>query len=122
MPVGRIQSVHMFPLSFDEFSYALGEEKLCAYIQTIDLQSKIEPAFVERLEQLFRHYMLIGGMPKVVDAYCQQVFMEEIQRLQSALIRTYADDFAKYAVPPINIYSIHPIYPIYPFGYINSHI
>ena len=55
------------------------------------------PVFATRLEQLFRQYLLVGGMPRVVDAFRKNVLMDELHRLQSGLIRTYTDDFAKYA-------------------------
>lgn len=97
MPVGRVQSVYMFPLSFEEFLIAMGEEKLLDYTHTVNLQTKIEQVFQGRLEHLLRQYLLVGGMPGAVNAFVGNVSMEEIQRLLSGLIRTYAEDFAKYA-------------------------
>ena len=97
MPVGRVQSMYMYPMSFGEFLKAVGEERLSDHIHTVDLQTGMEQVFATRLEQLFRQYLLIGGMPRVVDAFKNKVLIGEIQRLQSGLIRTYADDFAKYA-------------------------
>ncbi len=66
-------------------------------MQTVNLHNKMELVYVQRLEQLLRQYLLVGGMPAAVQAYAYKVPMEEIQRLQSGLIRTYSDDFAKYA-------------------------
>lgn len=97
MPVGRVQSVYMYPMSFEEFLIAVGEERLLDYIQTVDLQTGMEQVFATRLEQLLRQYLLVGGMPGVVNAFKNKVLMEELMRLQSGLIRTYTDDFAKYA-------------------------
>lgn len=97
MPVGRVQSVFMFPLSFDEFLTAMGEEKLYDYTRTVNLQTGMGQVFQERLEHLLRQYLLVGGMPGAVNAFVGNVSMEEIQRLLSGLIRTYAEDFAKYA-------------------------
>jgi predicted AAA+ superfamily ATPase len=97
MPVGRVQSVYMYPMSFAEFLTAVGEDRLLNHIHTVDLQTGMEQVFSIRLENLFRQYLLIGGMPRVVKAFEDKVLMEELQRLQSGLIRTYIDDFAKYA-------------------------
>ncbi len=97
MPVGRLQSVFMFPLSFEEFLLAMGEERLRDYTRAVDLQNGMEPVFHDRLEHLLRQYLLVGGMPMAVHAFARKVPMAEIQRLQSGLIRTYADDFSKYA-------------------------
>ncbi|RLB96984.1 MAG: hypothetical protein DRH90_24030 [Deltaproteobacteria bacterium] len=97
MPVGRVQSIYMVPMSFEEFLIALGEDKMAKHLQKADLNSGIVQAFKSRLEQLFRQYLLVGGMPRVVNAYQKKVQMNELQRLQSGLIRSYTDDFAKYA-------------------------
>ncbi|MBU0462366.1 MAG: ATP-binding protein [Proteobacteria bacterium] len=97
MPVGRIQSVFMFPLSFEEFLNALGEEKLCGHLNAVNPEKQLEKIFKDRLENLIRTYLLIGGMPASVKAYADKIPMEEIQRQQQGLIRTYSTDFAKYA-------------------------
>jgi len=97
MPVGRVQSVYMYPMSFAEFLTAVGEDRLLNHIHTVDLQTGMEQVFSIRLENLFRQYLLVGGMPRVVKAFEDKILMEELQRLQSGLIRTYIDDFAKYA-------------------------
>jgi len=97
MPVGRVQSVYMYPMSFAEFLTAVGEDRLLNHIHKVDLQTGMEQVFASRLEELFRQYLLVGGMPRVVRAFEDKVLMEELQRLQSGLIRTYMNDFAKYA-------------------------
>ncbi len=97
MPVGRVQSIFMFPLTFDEYLMALNETQLLDYLATVDLQTGVEPIFSERLETLMRQYLLVGGMPAAVKAFSNKVILEEVQRLQAGLIRSYGDDFAKYA-------------------------
>ena len=97
MPVGRIQSIFMFPLSFDEFLIATGEDRICEYLSTINIENELEPVFKQHIEDLLRNYFLIGGMPACVNASINNISMEEIRRLQLGLIRTYAADFAKYA-------------------------
>ena len=97
MPVGRVQSLFMFPMTFEEFLLAAGEEKLLDYMRAVDLKTGLEPVFSSRLEQLFRQFFLVGGMPRVVDAFGKNVAMDELQRLQAGLVRSYSDDFAKYA-------------------------
>ena len=87
----------MYPMSFAEFLITVGEDRLLNHIQTVDWKTGLEQVFAARLEELFRQYLLVGGMPRVVKAFEDQVLMEELQRLQSGLIRTYIDDFAKYA-------------------------
>ena len=97
MPVGRIQSVFMFPLSFNEFLIATGEEQLSEYLNTVNPETGLDSVFKGRLENMVRSFFLVGGMPAPVSAFVDNVSMEEIRRLQQGLIRTYAADFAKYA-------------------------
>ena len=97
MPVGRVQSIYMVPMSYEEFLIALGEKRLVEYLQKADLNSGIDQSFSLRLEQLFRQYLLVGGMPRIVNSYRKKVQITELQRLQTGLIRSYMDDFAKYA-------------------------
>ncbi|VEN73112.1 conserved hypothetical protein [Candidatus Desulfarcum epimagneticum] len=97
MPVGRVQSVYMFPVSFDGFLGALGEDKMRRYLRGVHLKDGVEKTFKSRLENLARRYFFTGGMPGVVSAFSDRVSATEIQRLQSGLIMTYSEDFAKYA-------------------------
>lgn len=97
MPVGRIQSVYMVPMSFEEFLLAVDEQRLLDHIRSVDLKTGLGPVFSSRLEHLFRQFLLIGGMPRIVEAFRKNIPVDEIQRMQSGLIRTYTDDFAKYA-------------------------
>ncbi len=97
MPVGRIQSVFMFPLSFDEFLMATGEKQICEYLRKVTLEKSLEPVFHNHLTNFLRNYFLIGGMPACVQAWINNISTEEILRLQLGLIRTYAADFSKYA-------------------------
>lgn len=97
MPVGRISSVFMEPMSFFEFLNAMSSKKIRAYLETVTIETGIEPAFQERIDKLFRKYLVIGGMPGVVAAYADQATPEEIKRLQLSILQTYQADFAKYA-------------------------
>ena len=97
MPVGRIQSIFMHPLSFSEFLNALNHTKLNEYLCSVTVAEGIAPAITQKLEELLKLYFLIGGMPKPVDAYCKKISLNEIMILQNNLIRSYEDDFAKYA-------------------------
>ncbi len=97
MPVGRVQSIFMFPLTFTEFLTALNEMQLQDYLSKVNPATGVEPIFSKRLETLIRQYLLVGGMPVAVKAFCNKIILEEIQRLQNGLIRSYGDDFSKYA-------------------------
>lgn len=97
MPVGRVQSMFMFPLSFDEYLMAAGENNIYDYLNTIELETGSDPVINARIKKLLQQYFLTGGMPASVHAFTNNIPAREIQRLQSGLIRTYSADFAKYA-------------------------
>ena len=97
MPVGRVQYIHLFPLSFGEFLEALGEVKLRNYISDSKHLKLIPDALHEKLNKYIKKYFLIGGMPAVVNQYINNHDIILCQRIQRSIIDTYLDDFGKYA-------------------------
>jgi hypothetical protein len=97
MPVGRIQYLYMYPLSFGEFLCAIGEEELRAHIKIRENLAALPDALHNKLNELVRKYFLIGGMPAVVGDYCARHDILKCQRIQRSIIDTYHDDFGKYA-------------------------
>jgi len=97
MPVGRVQYLYMYPLSFGEFLNAIGEEPLYKYILNKSNFSKLKDALQDKLTEYVRKYFIIGGMPAVVSEYIKSHKIEECQKIQHLIINTFQDDFAKYA-------------------------
>jgi predicted AAA+ superfamily ATPase len=97
MPVGRVQYLFVKPLSFGEFLTALGHEALREYLKTVSLNTAIDVDVHNLLLKFVRQYLLIGGMPKVVDTYLQSKDLSEVQKMQTVILTTYRDDFGKYA-------------------------
>jgi len=97
MPVGRVQYLYMYPLSFSEFLIALKEEQLHDYISNHLKLSEIPEELHLKLIAYVRKYCIIGGMPAVVKAYISTRDILTCQRIQHSIIETYQDDFAKYA-------------------------
>ena len=97
MPVGRITFLFMGPLSFDEFLGALGFDKLRQYLASVNIGSGIDPLYDKELEKLLRKYLIIGGMPGVVSEYLKDISPEEINMVQTSIIKTYQADFSKYS-------------------------
>lgn len=97
MPVGRVQYLYMFPLSYGEFLDAMGEAALRKYINNkADLQ-KLPDALHMRLLDYVRKFFILGGMPAVLNEYCLSRDIEKCQRIQRSIVDTYIDDFGKYA-------------------------
>jgi len=97
MPVGRIQYLYMKPLSFGEFLDASGEEKSRELIVRTKPNKPLNPAIHQKLISLVKKYMILGGMPAVVEEYLRSGNFNRCSRIQSVITRTYRDDFGKYA-------------------------
>lgn len=96
MPVGRVEFLYLHPLSFEEFVLATDGEPVATALRTYDPGAPFSSALSRRLEDALRRYMFIGGMPEAVEAYARHGDLLGIQRLQSAIVQTVQDDFAKY--------------------------
>ena len=96
MPVGRIQYLHMGPMTFTEFLLAIKEEKLHELI-TQYLPGHLIPEIAhKRLSQLLRHYYFIGGMPEAVSVYAETQSFRAVSEVHNSIIETYREDFPKY--------------------------
>jgi predicted AAA+ superfamily ATPase len=102
MPVGRIQSLYLKPLSFKEFLLAMGHSNLRHFIEEVDLNKNIPDSVHLMLLKLVRQYMVIGGMPGVLQSYLSsdqksnQYDLTEAELQQTILLTTYRQDFSKY--------------------------
>ena len=97
IPVGRIQYLFMYPLSFKEFLLALGYDALHDHLYGKKAIEKIDEALHDKLIELVRKYYLLGGMPKVVDEYIRSGDVSKCEKIQRSILDTYSDDFKKYA-------------------------
>lgn len=98
MPVGKVQTMTLHPMGFDEFLDALGEEALVQEIR--DCYERAERFYLhDQMLQRFWQYVLVGGMPEVVSEFAQSGDYGIVRSLQSDIIDLYAADMAKYATP-----------------------
>ena len=106
MGVGRIKSLFMFPLSFNEFLTALNEELLLNIIRKnikfvqgdrcITTVTPIEEPLHKKAIDLYKIFQLIGGLPEVVDSYIIERNLNKCFEILDNLLITFKDDFAKY--------------------------
>lgn len=94
--VGRIHSMFMFPMTFDEFLYANGEGILVEVRNQASAERPLPSPLHEKLVSIFRTYLLIGGMPEVVAKWVDTHDYLQCQELQDDLLISYEDDFPKY--------------------------
>lgn len=93
MPVGRVQFMYLYPLSFGEFLTALERHDLREHILTCNVSKIVH----EQILELLKTYMWLGGMPAVVDAWNKYQKITACQELQDEIISAYSQDFYKYA-------------------------
>jgi len=96
MPVGRVEYLHMGPMTFTEFLEAIGESKLCALIKSYNIGDQINDVLHRRLLELLRCYFFVGGMPEAVKVYSSTRSFSEVRDVHHSIIETYRDDFPKY--------------------------
>ncbi|MBS0615820.1 MAG: ATP-binding protein [Verrucomicrobia bacterium] len=101
-PVGRVQFVRLYPLSFEEFLDALGENNLRQELDTFDLEHPPSSALHQHLIDRMREYFVVGGMPAAVQTFIKLYSFLEVKYIQKAIWDTYENDFGKYAPKAIH--------------------
>lgn len=98
-PVGYTESIEMFSLDFEEFLWANGiSEEAIGYIKEyFDRKETVPNAMHEKMMQLFREFIVVGGMPRVVSEFVESHNFINVLKIQQEIVRNYLDDIAKYA-------------------------
>jgi len=96
-PVGKVDRLHLYPMSFSEFLQAMNEEKLAELLQTANPEQL--NVFHEKLDRYLKQYFFVGGMPEVVANYAENQNFDTVRKLQKKILKDYDADFAKYATP-----------------------
>ena len=94
--VGRIHSMYMFPMTFDEFLLANGENLLMEARGQASATSPLPEPLHDKLVQLLRTFMLVGGMPESVVKWVETHDYLQCQEVQDDILTGYEDDFPKY--------------------------
>lgn len=104
-PVGKVEELRLYPMTFIEFLNAMGKSRLADIITTKnwDVMTLIEAEYIS----LLRQYYYVGGMPAAVLAHVEHRGLKEIREIQQQIITDYRRDFSKHApereVPRINM-------------------
>lgn len=97
LPVGRVFSLYMYPMSFLEFLYALGHEQLVDALSEFSIEEPFSELIHEKLLRLVGEYLAIGGMPNVVKIWRDVGDSKLCNQTLHGLASTYRQDFRKYA-------------------------
>ena len=99
-PVGKVESVTLYPLDFEEFLWAVGEERLAGEIRRCFADMEAMPdALHQKAVELYRYYLITGGMPACVDSFAKNGKLVLIPTIQNEIVNNYVADMAKYAEP-----------------------
>lgn len=103
VPVGRIEYLHLGPMTFTEFLKAVGQDRLAEVIGAFAWPSggqsspPLPPLIHQWLIRLLRLYCFVGGMPEAVQAYAESENLRDVASVHAGILDTYRDDFPKYA-------------------------
>lgn len=104
-PVGKVNFLSMHPLTFFEFLTALGQEKLRGFLEEYATYEPLPNPIHEKLIDLLKLYLFIGGMPEAVAEYAKHEKLPIVREIQLEILNAYERDFAKHA-PPSEIMKI----------------
>ena len=93
-PVGKVNVLRLYPMTFVEFLYAVGEEALAALLDQGDWE--LIGSFQEKFTTWLKNYYFIGGMPEVVKIFVETHDYHAARRIQSELVALYEADFGKH--------------------------
>ncbi len=94
-PVGKVDLLNLYPLSFREFLYAMDEKSLADALITKDYN--LINNFSEKYIYHLKNYYFVGGMPEVVDSFRQNHDYNEVRNIQKNILSQYKGDFGKHA-------------------------
>ena len=107
VPVGRVQYMHLHPMTFYEYLLAIGKEQMADYVHQspLDIAEEIQKKILNEL----RSYFFVGGMPECIKIYRDSGSMIEAFQVQSEILDSYRDDFSKYK-PKIDITCLDAVF------------
>lgn len=95
-PVGKVDYLEMYPMTFTEFLLADNQDNLVDYMESITKIEKIPDIIFEQLNEKMKAYFIIGGMPEVVKVWVETKDIEEVTRIQKQILNGYENDFGKH--------------------------
>lgn len=97
-PVGKVETLTLYPFDFEEYLWARGKELLADEIRNAynTMERLIEPLHREAIE-LYKEYLLVGGMPACIKMFCDSNSFLDVSIIQTEILDNYVADMAKYA-------------------------
>ena len=96
-PVGKVNRLQLYPMSFKEFVIANGRADLIEIFDEWPIDRVIPELYSVPMKKLLKEYYIVGGMPEVVQTWIDTHDIEEVEEVQKDILKDYADDFSKHA-------------------------
>ena len=104
-PVGKVDMLNIYPMSFEEFLLAMGNDMMVKVLR--EKNTTVIDAISEKYIDLLRAYYFVGGMPEAVKKYAETHELQTVRQIQKTILQNYRRDFSKHAptneVPRINM-------------------
>ena len=95
-PVGKVDFLNLYPMTFSEFLIADGSENLVVVMKQMKEIRKIPKLFEEQLIEKLKVYYIIGGMPEAVSSWVNDKDIEKVNKIQKNILDSYENDFSKH--------------------------
>jgi len=106
-PVGRVQFLEMYPMTFAEYLWATGKEMAAEVV--LSTPKKVEDAVHKLLLDELRKYLFVGGMPESIAAFARSQSLQDSFAVQQELTESYRQDFSKYA-PRADVHCLDAVF------------
>lgn len=108
-PVGKVNFLDLYPLTFFEFLTAIGQDKTRHFLEECQSYEPLPNPFHEKLIHLLKIYYYVGGMPEAVAEYVKSENLKAIREIQLEILTAYENDFSKHA-PPADVMKITTVW------------
>lgn len=96
-PVGKVNRMQLYPMSFREFVIASGRSDLIDMFKKWPVDRPVPELYQTPMSELLKEYYIVGGMPEAVKTWLDTNDYTEVEMVQSEILKDYADDFSKHA-------------------------
>lgn len=96
-PVGKVNRMQLYPMSFKEYLQAVGEGKYIELFNDWNINREIPELYTVPLERHLKNYYIVGGMPEAVKEFAESGDYAEVAKIQDEILSDYSDDFSKHA-------------------------
>ena len=96
-PVGKVNRLRLYPMSFKEFVIANGRNDLIEVFENWPVDRPVPELYSVPMKQLLKDYYIVGGMPEAVKTWVETHDAKEVEEVQNEILDDYADDFSKHA-------------------------